>query len=415
MRGGTHVCVMYTEGHLEILQEALNSENCKSSCTNSSFTASQLRSIKEGLKYPDFPCGKYAFDPSDPKRVVFDARICSLFNVIADLSIAPNYFASSFASHNGYFSVWHSMTYDPDRTVQQISRDVMDQIIAFLSLAFCDENTGRVRPQPRLFWLGMALHVIMDSYSPAHTLRLPAHSSASGSAAVEVSTGEYSALVERVRAHPATQTAAVRKSNAVLRELKDALMAVAERVDADDAQQIDAVLAALFAKHHIRDKTRRKDLSKMAMFLYFHNHHQIRIKRQITDLNISAAPKPRDQIGRGLRNAIVTFFSYPQQSAWFHKVNDLMLTVRSKNLAEPAVQDCAQILQMTRKLCDLYRAAKTARSVSKVGPQQKQKPSRKDVTTYLKRVYVFLQKATFKLTPGVSQMRTGVAESFYAT
>ena len=197
---------MYTWGHNEILEEALKKTKYK-------FTQKQLEEIKKGLRYPDFPCGSYVFDQG---RIVFKRTLCSLIRVFRDIT---NNFASSYASHNGYYSVWHSMTYNPERSVHKITRDIIDQIISFLSLCFLDENTGAVRSTPEYFWLGMALHVIMDSYSPAHTLRCS-------------SSTNCQTLLDLARMNPAKLTPGMRKANEVLKnfhpERTDRKLLVAE-------------------------------------------------------------------------------------------------------------------------------------------------------------------------------------------
>lgn len=364
---------MYTWGHLQILNEALK-------LLQSSLEKEQLVQLYKGLRYPDFPCGSYHFDKTNSKRMIFKDNICSLFSVFKDLNMLPNYFASSYASHNGYYSVWHSMTYNPERPVYKITRDIIDQIISFLSLAFIDENTGHVRPSPQFFWLGMALHVIMDSYSPAHTLRCP-------STTTNDACQQY---IDLVKQHPATLTPAMQKANAVLRELKDRLMTVSATVDDDDEEHVQEILQDIFKKYNIRNKTQKHELQKTALFLYFHNHHQIRIKKEITERDVS-----KRKTKSAKQHPIITYFSYPQQSSWFHKINDTIFMLKRRNLYESAIHDTHQIIAMTISLTT-------------------QKLTRSKVRSYLLQVYTYLYHNTFLMAPGVAEMPTGVDSRFYS-
>lgn len=365
---------MYTWGHIEILKAAIKESNIQ-------FTTEELQQIYKGLRYPDFPCGSYHFD-NQGRRMIFKDNICTLFSVFKDLNILPNYFASAYASHNGYYSVWHSMTYNPERPVYKINRDIMDQIISFLSLCFVDENTGEVRPTPQCFWLGMALHVVMDSYSPAHTLRCNPETNCQSS-------------IDQVKQYPATLTPAMQKANAVLKELKDRLMSISSKIDDDDKEQVSQILHDIFKKHKIRGLQKKHDLQKTAMFLYFHNHHQIRIKQEITEKNVEKkVPKDTAHVISMIR-PIVTFFSYPQQSGWYHKLNDTIYMLKKNNLYDSAVSDCVQLIKMTIPLL------------------QEKTITKNKVKKYLLQVYAFLFHHTFKLAPGVAQMNTGVSNQFY--
>lgn len=356
---------MYTWGHLEIFNVVLQMRQ--------HLLKDQIEQIKKGLLYPDFPCGSYLFNKG---RMKFKYKVCSLFRIFKDLSILPNYFASSYASHNGYYSVWHSMTYNPERPVFKIARDIMDQIIAFLSLCFVNENSGMMRDEPTLFWLGMALHVIMDSYSPAHTLRC-----------VGDNCRKY---IELAKAHPAKLTPAMHKANVVLKELKDSLMSIASEVDDDDEHQVTEVLANLYKKHRIRDARKKDELMKTAMFIYFHNHHQIHVKELVTNKDVSSKLLK----GKFVR-PIVTFYSYPQQSAWFHKLNDTMFMLNRKGLKEAVVHDCDEVLTMTFEFL-------------KEPHKNKCKLKR-----YLRKVYAYLYHNTFTVAPGAAEINTGVAQTFY--
>ena len=266
---------MYTSGHEIILKRAIDMLD---SNIHAYLNGDNMKNLFQGLKYPDFPCGTYKLVPIKKKntrnstatnketkqtevKLIFERKLCSLFKLFGDLD---NVLASAFSSHNGYYSVWHSMTYNPERPVYKISRDILDQIMGFLRLSVYSDFNRDIGD--RFFWLGMALHTIMDSYSPAHTLRL------------QSSTEDPTDLLDAVKTYPADMNNKTLQVNAILKDLKDALMPIAENIDSDDPEMIEQVVKHIAKKHKVKGSKQFHQLRGAAMFLYFFNHHQLKIK-----------------------------------------------------------------------------------------------------------------------------------------
>lgn len=378
---------MYTSGHEAILRDAL-----KRLGSGEAPEHGDVKLLLKGLKYPDFPCGSYQLDAHelDAHRhdghgrlgMSFKRKSCSLFQLLHDVTLRPNIFASAFASHNGYFSVWHSMTYDPQRTVGQITRDIIDQVLSFLLLAVSDDTPERMR----FFWLGMALHVVMDAYSPAHVLRVTSARTKCG----------VTCLQELAKAHPAHMSPEMQESNIVMRELKDRLMKISVRIGADDARAIADTVADICARYHITSSKDRKQLENTAHFLFFHNHQQNRIKRlqQTGQLRTVSTAEQIPYYRGSVKRPIVTYYYYPQQSSWFHKWNDRVAAAKQEDLYESAVRDTVVLMRLH------------AACVSRGGDAGQ-------VADFLQRCKNYLVHVTFKLAQGSESMRTGVSNTFY--
>lgn len=356
---------MYTAGHEHILQEALKRMN-----NLDMLDKHNLSILKDGLKYPDFPCGKYGIDATR-SQLTFERKVCSVLGLLTDLN---NVFASAFSSHNGYFSVWHAMTYNPARPVYKINNDILDQIMGFLSLACNSEGSDQY------FWLGMALHTIMDSYSPAHVLRSGGQDQ------------DMQAIIDRVKQHPVKHDATTVKFNAILRDLKDALLPVAKVIESEDAPEIEAIVQKIVQTHNV-PKRQLEHIRALAMFLYFYNHHQLKTKEWFADQTPRRKSKAQRHVDKLINAAqvrpIITYLFYPQQSSLFHKIHDTLRAARAQGLEELAIADTATIL----------------------GLFLKRNPRNPHV--FLNAAHHYLAHVTFTIADGAENLETGVANSYW--
>lgn len=131
-----------------------------------------MKSLQKGLYYPDLPCGKYTI--VDDKYVFMTSKnVCNLFNLIQLYDPKNNEFYEIFQSHKGILAYLHSMTPNPSFTVRDVRDTILIQICGYFLLALFDDNLWQPKPEkkPETFWLGAILHIIMDSYSPAHAIR----------------------------------------------------------------------------------------------------------------------------------------------------------------------------------------------------------------------------------------------------
>lgn len=156
---------MYLSGHDTIMNDILDD------LTPQEKALIGGEALRRGLYYPDLPCGKYDIDG----KHVFMAKktTCNLWNLIKLYDPKNNEFYEIFQSHKGILAYLHSMTPNPSFTVKDVRDSIVMQICGFFLLAVYDRNLYKKQPEvlPDPFWLGALLHIVMDSYSPAHAIR----------------------------------------------------------------------------------------------------------------------------------------------------------------------------------------------------------------------------------------------------
>ena len=157
---------MYLPGHDAIMSDILKN------LTSEERSFIDTEPLRRGLHYPDLPCGKY--DIVDNKYVFMTQKTtCNLLNLLQLYDPQNNEFYEIFQSHKGILAYLHSMTPNPSFTVGDVRDTILIQICGFFILAIYDSNVFNKKAQknPDVFWLGAILHVMMDSYSPAHAIR----------------------------------------------------------------------------------------------------------------------------------------------------------------------------------------------------------------------------------------------------
>jgi hypothetical protein len=165
---------MFIQGHIEIIQDILDNHLPKNffKFIDDPIDKKLLKNLYIGLQYPDAPCGKYEI--SSNHSILFKrAKICEITKLFKLFSGATYGESKIFQFHKGYFAHLHSMSTDPENTVLKIRNKIINSIIGYALLAVYDDtllNTDR-QIKPNLFWIGIILHMITDSYSPAHTIR----------------------------------------------------------------------------------------------------------------------------------------------------------------------------------------------------------------------------------------------------
>lgn len=157
---------MYIPGHESIINDVL------SRLPQNQLDNEQIGQLKTGLFYPDLPCGKYTRIP--PNKVFLTSKTtCSFLNLLKLYDPKNNEFYEIFQSHKGILAYLHSMSPSPSYTARDVRTAILHQALVFFLLALYDDNVFDSVPsiKPSYFWIGMLLHMVMDSYSPAHTIR----------------------------------------------------------------------------------------------------------------------------------------------------------------------------------------------------------------------------------------------------
>ncbi|GAX84756.1 hypothetical protein CEUSTIGMA_g12178.t1 [Chlamydomonas eustigma] len=119
--------------------------------------------LLKGIQFVDAPCGSYGIRDDS---VIFKKNkkhiLCSTTSLVNLFYERTNGETELFQHHKGFFAHLHAMTTDPGNTVLKIRNKIITSVLGYCLLAARDANA---------LFAGMVLHVITDSYSPAHTIR----------------------------------------------------------------------------------------------------------------------------------------------------------------------------------------------------------------------------------------------------
>ena len=156
--------------------------------------------LKNGLHYPDVPCGELIRTEENfikwkeytPCKTLFPLANLFLENVSDSRGLTE-----IVNSHRGRQAIGHAMTPDPAYLMMEIRQKILRRLEILYMLALddnsllkkCDKNSDCKscymkkntfgsndhylcsENKPNIFWLGLIIHCIEDSYSRAHTLR----------------------------------------------------------------------------------------------------------------------------------------------------------------------------------------------------------------------------------------------------
>lgn len=162
---------MYLTGHLKILKDLIKQlpkDFFKS--IHKGFNQSYLR---VGIQYPDAPCGKYDFEKGHV--LLYHGRVCEITKLFALFDEKRYGESKIFQFHKGFFSHLHAMTTDPLNTMEKIRNKIIMSILGYALLSVYSDTVFDQKPvlKPNSLWAGIILHIITDSYCPAHTIRSP--------------------------------------------------------------------------------------------------------------------------------------------------------------------------------------------------------------------------------------------------
>jgi hypothetical protein len=168
---------MFISGHLKILNDVILKlpSNYFNDIVQKIYPFFNEEKLIKGMTYNDLPCGKYELT-KDKKHFIFHSKkICDytkILNILEETPIDKNN-VLIFQSHRGYFSHIHSMTTDPNNSVEKIRNKIILSIMSYALLAIYDDKIydKDLKIYPNALWIGIILHIITDSYSPSHTIR----------------------------------------------------------------------------------------------------------------------------------------------------------------------------------------------------------------------------------------------------
>ena len=334
-----------------------------------------------GLRYVDAPCGRYTVTPDG--RVRFTSRrLCGLADVPRLLRERRLGEGALAQSHAGYFAHWHAMSTDPRNTAGKIRGKILRSVLGFCLLALRDDGalapsasaSGRAALAPNAMWVGMALHVLTDSYSPAHTVRGGAGAPAAERVPPARRRRHDRELPLRVRVHEAVKDLA-RRTGGVAHRTEPELLAALDAALA--AQGAPGAAARAYARGH------EKQLWRAYKAMEFEFECQRAVEAEVGARALRAA----EARGGGGEDGgdIVAFQYYGAQSRLAHARLDLLSHAR----ARPALY-----ARMKAECCEFLRLWREAAA------------GRLGVRAYLREVLAFLVGGPFRMRAGLLARRT---------
>jgi hypothetical protein len=364
---------MYISGHKEILDEVLTMvEGFFDGIER--FPNMTKKLLSKGLSYPDLPCGKYRF-VDDGKHVIMSKKItCSMMNLYK-IATEMYMFKEIFQSHRGVYSFLHAMSYNPKLQVHDVVKSIINHLVSYAFLAVYDDNYYAVDkgPSPNIFWMGIILHTVMDSYSQAHTMRLSRDDVFKPK---EEKDKTRPSVHFMVKLHKDLFNALDKESSKVYS--KEELQQVMLRKYRDDAT------ASFFVEHRMKEIYKAY---KMHMF----ERKVLSITGRMVDSNIKPfkTRKPYD---------IYNFQFYNNQPSIYHKKYDLMTKMRSyPELYARMLDECAEIMRLYKTcLRDIQENPANHLSVS---------------TKFIKDFSTFLVQHPFRIASSDWKTKTGLMYS----
>jgi hypothetical protein len=288
---------MYTKGHEEILDDALRGLQRR-------IDRDERAALSQGLMYPDFPCGGVALGRGD--SLLAEMQPCGVADVASLLLQGTRLRLSlGFQSHAGFYSLWHATTYDPDKSVANIARNACEHVLVCCSLAWRRRS---------LFWLGFALHIVMDAYSPAHVLREGGFPEFRGRAGQD--------LVTWLRMSDEELDAGERRN--------------VERLRGVVRDVVRGASAGLGASANVRAQPRA--LRPLAAFALFEHEQRRRLPVRVDEARLRGHG--------GGAGRVMNFYYVPRQHGLFHATHDLISAVREAGAYAPCVRDVHDILRL---------------------------------------------------------------------
>lgn len=331
---------MFIAGHEELLElviKALTPDERE-------YISQSLRTMRDGLRYPDLPCAQRAL--KNGKVFNVDYKPCPVLKMRHLFGSSKNRAYEIYLSHNGRLAFMHAMT--PASTDKQtdVQKKIIDTLVIMFRLAVHDDTHISDKPGVNAFWLGQVLHTVMDSYSPAHTYRM--------------NTRKKAPPIEK----PLTE---VDPSHVIVMDLFNALEVIAPDYEhvmneipneslclrawlqCQLARRLRANQPALDFIATTRGVTLALDLFKVVLFQVRQidrfkpitrsvakSQHRQTVSEILSSIDIQTDERPKH---------IVRFLNFAQQGKAFHMKYDLLKYVKKYGLNEYIVRDCCFLIR----------------------------------------------------------------------
>lgn len=351
---------MLIEGHIKLLKLALRSKpelsNFFASKGNGEMSFERLIS---GLKYPDLPCASRSlkFD----KMGSYDMHVqmnsyntCNPAILLKYLSshvgFQKDVLSEAYLSHNYTLAYLHSMTPNPNLTNGQVISNTLQFCRVMASMAIRDilNKDPSHRGLPNVFWMGMLMHTVMDSFSPAHVFRYSHYNEKKSNAIINVMrTVNDMALYSGYKASDLSVDVTINVLGSIAADSLDGKVHI--RSDGDILVEFKKRLAATRLPGAILSDDVRKQKQIIDMFKATYMYAMLTKEfRNAENLKIptgsNAAPG----------NGIVSFMYYNNQSHTSHLKKDTLMFIKSRHgvpYLDNVVAICAEIMELYATSC----------------------------------------------------------------
>jgi len=388
----------------EHYSESFGSEPMKDSM-NDSMNDSMKDSMKEfkkgssaelalyqGLIFPDLPCSRRVLE--NEGHVTHDKVRACPFVRIASMSVGlTNKLSEIYASHKGAFSINHAMSPAADHTVAQVRDATLVNMLVMLATAIHDDTTRRDsgsgtqdndrqdKERQNLFWLGAALHTLMDAYSPAHVVRMGRDNIDYGrirSELVRIARPSVSAKLVRVRARVSRAHGALRNDTWALQMYAGArayadsmfLSTTSRKAKNDFVKDPDTLIdgivqtAIRICPDHCKSLAvplSAKERTKLLQAFLMYGHAARMRGRYGIDraVQLSCSRSSRSRMDRNTKikdnsiakkdNSIVSMFNYGLQHGSWHMKHDVLSYLHKYGLYDELIHECVVLIRVFLK------------------------------------------------------------------
>lgn len=368
---------MYINGHTSILDEVIDLLDNQNIYFDNTIRDDKVKysKLRKGMIYPDLPCGKYELinDKNDIFSIMKKKTVCSITRLHKIMGHLDN-LKEIFHSHRGINAFLHSMSYNPKLKASNIRDTILSNIMAYAMLSIYDKDYYKdniIEPSPSIFWIGIILHIITDSYSQSHTIRL------------EKTTTDVK--TERLSWDPYV------KFRMLLWELIFKYANDSKKHIIDNETDLQEVLLKKFQKNSIEYNyiKRKKQRLFKAYKMFLFNIQTQNIVKNFVKIN------PNDDISTSYHKYdIINFQYYNNQPSSYHKKRDLIYHVKKfPDLYEKMLNECKTVLLLYKECLQ----------------QIKNNPSKHQVISkkFIKKLIKYLSSNTFRMTKQHLNNKTG--------
>ncbi len=366
---------MYITGHESILDDTL--ESIMGTYFDQSILDNNVNyhKLKKGMIYPDLPCGKYELikTTKDVFSIMKKKTVCNITRLHKIMGQLDN-LKEIFQSHRGIYAFLHSMSYSSVLTSKQIRDTILSHIAAYSLLSIYDKQyySENNQPSPSIFWIGIILHIISDSYSQSHTIRLIKKT--------KIVKEEKKPLDPYVKFR-------MKLWETIFKQANDS-----KKHTIDNEDELQEALLKQFKQGSIeytyisRKKSRLFKAYKMFLF-------DIQTKKVVNNF---IKTKWLDYVAPSYEEYdIINYQYYNNQTSMYHKKRDFLTHVKKyKGLYERMISECKTVLLLYKKCLE----------------DIKNNPSKHQIIAkkFVKDLGVFLSSHTFRMTKQNLNKKTGV-------